>query len=104
MMTPMATWGSSYAISTEIASLYYQGRAKAAGNIYDGKRIISVCFWYSRGTENKSSTYCSNASSSGSTWRAGPEVSHGVWDTLKPGEQNRTIFNIKTSRIDPRIF
>lgn len=32
-------WGSSYAISTELLQLQYQGKAKAAANVYQGKRI-----------------------------------------------------------------
>lgn len=102
-IAPMATWGSSYAISTETAQLRYTGKAKAAANIYSGKRIIEVCFWYSRGTQNVSSPRCSNAKVSGSTWYAGPEVSGSVWDSLDPNAP-RTIFNISTYRIDPQIF
>ncbi len=30
-----ASWGASYATSTEIAYLYYQGKARAAGNVFD---------------------------------------------------------------------
>lgn len=99
---PMATWGSSYAISTETAQLRYNGKAKAGGNVYSGKRIIKVCFWYSRGGDPVSSTYCSTASSAGSGWQPGSEVTHGVWDSLNPWAPV-TIFNIRTTRINPDI-
>lgn len=99
-MSPMATWGTSYAISTETAQLYYTGKAKAGANIYDGKRIIQVCFWYSRGSSNVSSEYCSHAGTNGLSWWAGPEVTHGVWDSVDPWAPP-TIFNIRTTRISP---
>lgn len=102
-IAPLATWGSSYAISTETVQLRYTGRAKAAANVYSGKRIIRVCFWYSRGTQNVSSPRCSDASVSGSTWWAGPEVSGSVWDSLDPNAPP-TIFNYSTTRIDPQIY
>lgn len=104
MITPMATWGASYATSTETVQLYYTGRAKAAGNVFNQERIVQVCFWYTRGGNAISSKYCSNASSTGSAWLAGPEVSHGVWDSLIPGDSNRTIFNISVSRINPNVY
>jgi len=103
-ITPMATWGASYATSTETVQLYYTGKAKAAGNVYDSKRIVQVCFWYTRGGNAISSTYCSNASSTGTVWLAGAEVSHGVWDSLLPGESHTTVFNISTSRINPNVY
>lgn len=100
-ITPMAQWGTSYAISTEVAQLKYNGKAKAAANVYAGLRIIKVCFWYSRGGTNVSSEKCSSAKLSGTTWSAGPEVTHSVWDSLNPGA-DPTVFNIKTTRIDPQ--
>lgn len=103
LITPQATWGSSYATSTETAQLYYTGRAKAAANVYSGKRIVSVCFWYSRGGTRLIPNQCSNARTSGSRWVAGPEVSKGVWDTLDP-DAPRTIFNISTMRIGPGVL
>ena len=98
----MATWGTSYATSTETAQLYYTGKAKAAGNIYGGKRIIQVCFWYTRGTTWVSSKYCSNAvpNGLGTSWLPGPEVSHGVWDSLNPVAP-KTVFNISRVLINP---
>ena len=44
-ISPMATWGASYAISWEDWQWWYHGKAKAAANIYSGKRIIQVCIW-----------------------------------------------------------
>lgn len=103
MIAPMATWGASYAISSETAQLYYTGRAKAAANVYNGLRIVKVCFWYSRGGSAVSSTYCSTASSSGSYWSPGAEVRHGVWDSLDPNAPP-TVFNIQTTRINPNVY
>lgn len=98
-----ATWGSSYATSTEIAYLYYQGKARAAGNVFDGKRIVQVCIWYSRNGVNLTSTVCSNASSASGTWTSGPEVSVGAWDTLV-WDAPKTTFNIQTVRISPSVI
>lgn len=100
-ISPLAVWGSSYATSTETMQLYYTDRAKAAGNVYSGKRIIQVCFQYTRGGAAVSGNYCSNAvARSGYDWIPGPEVSHGVWDSLNPNAP-KTIFNISTVRINP---
>lgn len=101
-INPLAQWGTSHAISTEIVQLRYDGKAKAAGNVYSGLRIVKVCFWYSRGSTNVSSEKCSSARLSGTTWSAGPEVTHSVWDSLDPGAP-RTEFNIRTTRIDPGV-
>lgn len=98
-----STWGSSYATSTEIAYLYYQGKAKAAGNVFDGKRIVQVCIWYSRNGVNLTSTVCSNASSASGAWTSGPEVSVGAWDTLV-WDAPKTTFNIQTVRISPSVI
>lgn len=98
-----ATWGSSYATSTEIAYLYYQGKARAAGNVFDGKRIVQVCIWYSRNGVNLTSTVCSNASSASGAWTSGPEVSVGAWDTLV-WDAPKTIFKIQTVRINPSVI
>lgn len=100
---PMATWGSSYAISTEKFQLYYEGKARAAANVFQGKRIIKVCFWYSRGGQVLTSTTCSNAVAGPTYWASGPEVTDGVWDTLD-WNAPKTIFNISTTRIDPDVI
>lgn len=98
-----ATWGASYATSTEIAYLYYQGKARAAGNVFDGKRIVQVCIWYSRNSVNLTSVVCSNASSASGVWTSGPEVSVGAWDTLV-WDAPKTIFNIQIARISPSVI
>jgi hypothetical protein len=98
-----AAWGSSYAISSEIFQLYYQGRAKAAANVYLDKRIIQVCIWYTRNSVFVSSKVCSNASASSGYWTAGPEVSVGAWDSIGLNDP-KTIFNISTSRIAPNAI
>lgn len=99
-VSPQATWGSSYAISNEYVS-YYRGRAKAAGNVYYGERIIRVCVWYSN-PGRSSDTVCSNASSSGGQWHAGSEATVQFIDNLSVNWPD-TNFNIRTTRIDPRF-
>lgn len=101
-LAPMTSWGASYAISKETAQLHYTGRAKAAGNVFQGKRIIQVCFWYSRGGSMVGSKKCSNAKFSDTSWKSGPEVSEGVWDSLNP-KAPHTIFNIRTARVSPNV-
>jgi hypothetical protein len=98
-----AAWGGSYATSTEIAWLYYVGKARAAGNVYQGKRIISVCIWYSRANEIVSDAKCSNATSNSVAWFSGPEVRVDAYDSLD-WNATPTIFNIRTTRIDPTLF
>jgi len=56
-----ATWGASYAISTEAWQLYYDWRNKAAANVYGGKRIIKVCTWYTRDGATVCNKRCSAA-------------------------------------------
>lgn len=100
-VAPQAVWGSSYAISTETVQLYYSGKAKAAGNVYQGKRIIRVCFWYTRGGKAVSSEKCSAARDvGGNRWAPGAEVTDGVWDSLNPVAP-KTVFQIRTTRINP---
>ncbi|XBH21713.1 hypothetical protein V5R04_00340 [Jonesiaceae bacterium BS-20] len=101
-ITPYATWGSSYATSTETAQLKYTGKAKAGANVFDGKRIIQVCVWYTRGGAQVGSKVCSNATPPGTAWKAGPEKTVSVWDSLNP-VASKTIFNISTSRIAPNL-
>jgi hypothetical protein len=98
-----SAWGASYATSSEIFQLYYEGKAKAAGNVYQNLRIISVCIWYTRGTARVSSEVCSNAIGDTYGWHPGPEVSVGVFDTLD-WNAPPTVFNIKTTRINPNIY
>ncbi|WP_152030799.1 hypothetical protein [Agromyces aureus] len=97
------TWGSSYAISAEIAYAWYRGTAKAAANVYAGKRIVGVCIWYSQVGRANSQTVCSNASSNGSSWTPGGEVAVGWADNLSDGWP-ATQFNIRTTRVDPGIY
>jgi len=104
-ITPQIAWGASYAISTEWWSqLGYDGKAKAAANVFSGLRIIQVCYWYTRAGEGiVSATFCSNADSSTGVWRPGPEVTSAVWDSLNPIAPP-TIFHVSTVRIDPGII
>lgn len=98
---PNATWGASYAISTEQFQLYYDGKAKAAANVYQGKRIVDVCFWWTQ-DKRTSPTKCSAATGKGKNWVAGPEVKDRFNDTLDPGAP-QTVFHIATTRIDPSL-
>ena len=98
-----ATWGSSYATSTETLLLYYEGKARAAGNVYLNQRIVQVCIWYTRNSVAVSSTVCSNARSTSTAWTSGPEVTTSAWDSLGLNDP-KTVFNISTVRISPTIF
>lgn len=102
-VTPQDAWGSSYAISRELAWVRYVGTARAAGNIYGGQRITGVCIWYTRNGAMKSYKGCSYASSNGRSWAAGPVTIVETWDTIDPNAP-KTIFNIQTTRINPNIF
>jgi hypothetical protein len=102
-ITPMATWGASYAISTEWWSqLGYDGKAKAAANIWNGLRIIKVCMWYTRGGVVVAAQVCSTASSPWGTWLPGPEKTMSVWDSLDPFAPP-TVFNFSITRINPGV-
>jgi len=102
-VTPQDAWGSSYAISRELAWVRYVGTARAAGNIYGGQRITGVCIWYTRNGAMKSYKGCSYASSNGRSWAAGLVTIVETWDTIDPNAP-KTIFNIQTTRINPNIF
>jgi hypothetical protein len=98
-----AVWGSSYAISTETLFLFYQGKAKAAGNVHFGERFVQVCIWYSRSNQPITTPVCSNARSTSTAWVSGPEVGTSAWDSLGWNDP-KTYFNISTVRISPTVF
>ena len=98
-----STWGASYATSTEILFLLYQGKARAAGNVYQGLRIVKVCIWYSRDGQQITPKVCSNATGGPSYWAPGPEVGLVAQDSLG-WEDSKTTFHIETTRISPIIF
>jgi hypothetical protein len=98
-----AIWGASYAISTEYIQLYYEGKAKAAANVYQNLRIVEVCIWYTRDSVAVSSKACSGASNSSDFWAPGPEVIVTTIDSLD-WSAPKTIFNIKTVKIDPSVL
>lgn len=100
-VSPFATWGSSYATSTEYAQFFYVGKARAAGNVFSGERIIKVCIWYSH-PGRSSNTVCSSATSNGSTWSAGSEASVSFVDNFSVNWP-QTTFHIQTTRINPNI-
>lgn len=102
-VSPQAEWGMSYARSKEIAWVRYVGTAKAAGNVYAGQRIVGVCIWYTRSGEKVSNETCSHANSRGTYWVSGPVMIVETWDSINPNAP-KTIFNIRTTRINPNIF
>lgn len=81
-MPSNARWGASYALSTEMFQFFYEGRALAAGNIYNGQRITQVCMLYKRGGAAISATVCSDARSDGRNWHPGPISTLSVRDTI----------------------
>lgn len=102
-LTPLVTWGASYAISEETLQLFYTGRAKAAANVYDNLRIVRVCIWYTRdGAGVVGPEVCSNADSSTGVWMPGPEAMTSATDSLHPFDPP-TVFNISTVRINPGV-
>lgn len=98
---PALEWGTSYAYSTESVNLWQKYHAKAAGNVYNGERIIQVCAWFTRGSAQQGTKKCSNAISNNG-WHSGSEVNDTIVDTLLPG-QPKTILNISTHRVAPQI-
>ena len=93
-------WGSSYAFSNEVHYTSYIGYGKAGANVYNGERIVRVCFWWTQ-AERTSATTCADATFSGGSWYASDEVTSTFDDSLDTYAP-QTIFNIQTSRIDPR--
>jgi hypothetical protein len=99
-LSTQEVWGSSYAFSQEQAYVSYIGHAKAAANVHQGLRIVRVCFWWTQASRT-SATTCANATFSGGSWTASPEVSSTFNDSLDSNAP-QTVFHIQTSRIDPR--
>jgi len=97
------TWGASYANSYEVAWISYHGRALAAGNVFDGLRIIQVCIWCTRNNQLQSDIVCSNATSDPGAWAPGSVVATDAWDALA-WDAPKTLFNIRTARISPLII
>lgn len=101
-VTPYVAWGSSYATTSESLQLRYTTKAKAAANVYQGKRIIQVCVWYTRDNKRVGKKSCSNANARSGIgdWTPGPVVSHSVWDTLNPVAP-KTKWHYSTARVNP---
>lgn len=78
----------------------YIGYAKAGANVYNGQRIVRVCFWWTQ-AGRRSATTRANATFSGGSWYASGEVRSTFNDSLDTYAP-QTVFNIQTSRIDPR--
>lgn len=98
-VVPMTAWGTSFAYSYEILQTGYVGYGKAAANVYSGKRIVEVCFWWTRSGGAVSPMTCSDANFNGG-WVQGPEKTYTVYDSLGWNDPH-TIFNYQTVRIDP---
>jgi len=92
-------WGSSYAFSQEQAYVSYIGHAKAGGNVYNGERIVRVCFYWTQAARTSPKT-CANATYSEGTWFPSGEVSSTFNDSLDTYAP-QTVFNIETGRINP---
>ncbi|WP_420365877.1 hypothetical protein AAEP80_02805 [Curtobacterium sp. L3-7] len=92
--------GSSYAFSEEQLYVEYVGTAKAAANVYQGQRIIQMCYWWTR-TGATSPTTCATATFVNGSWRASGEVHSSFSDSLGSNVP-QTIFHVKSTRIDPR--
>lgn len=97
------TWGTSYAYSKEYVQLFYQGHAFAAANVYEGKRITQVCFWWTHGSSS-SKQHCSTASYVESVgWRPPSRETVALsTDSLNPWAP-QTVFHIQTARIPPNL-
>ena len=97
------TWGTSYAYSKEYVQFFYQGHAFAAANVYDGKRITQVCFWWTHGSSS-SKQHCSTASyTEQSGWRPPSRETVALsTDSLNPWAP-QTVFHIQTVRIPPNL-
>lgn len=102
-IAPLVYWGSSYAYADEILWYWFRGHAYAAANVYGGQRIIQVCFWWTRNNVKVSGETCSTAWSTGSAWRPGLEVGADISDSGGLNDP-KTIFNIRTTRINPGIY
>ena len=99
-IAPLATWGTSYAESSESAQLVHQGKAKAVGNVHQGKRIVK--FWYSR-PRRSSPTVRSVATSTGSSWNPVGEKTVTFVDYLSINWP-QTVFNVQTKRISLNVY
>lgn len=100
-VSPMTTWGTSYAYSVEAGSqVFYKGYAKAAGNVYEGERIAKVCMWYTQGSRT-SSQVCASAKFVSGSWQASSEVETSFRDTLD-SDAPQTVFHYKTYRVPIR--
>jgi len=96
--------GDSFALSQELSDFVYHGWALAAGNIHQGWRIAQICISFIRGGVMVSSRACSTANSSGGFWSQGHMVSVMATDSIIPGPNHRTLFNIEVTRLPPGIL
>lgn len=98
-----ARWGGSYALSTEMLQFVYGGRALAAGNVYNGQRITTVCMWYQRGGQHLTGTVCSHAVNRGGSWAPGSIATVTTRDTIVSNAP-KTEFRYYYYGINPNIF
>jgi len=94
-------FGSSYARTSERIQLYYNGESLAAANVFNSRRIVQVCFQYTRDGSNVGGA-CSNASFGTCPPSRGSVATKRVIDSLVPNAP-QTRFSYSTSRIDPNV-
>ncbi|WP_156837188.1 hypothetical protein [Nesterenkonia alba] len=96
------SWGASYVQSQEYVQFVYRGEAYAAANVWNGQRVVGVCFQYRRDGNNLHSELCSSARSTGSGWQPGETVSRLQTDSLGPNDPV-TEFHYRIIRVDPSV-
>lgn len=101
-IVPMKAWGSSYAYSTEILWTTYRGTANAAANIYNGKRLVRVCFWWTRTGAADSAKTCANAKHLNGQWTPSGDVYGWFKDSLGLDDP-KTYFHTSIALVDPNL-
>lgn len=97
-IAPMVEKGSSYTRTSELFQVRYTTRVKAAGNWYQGNRIIRVSAWYKHNGSQVGPTSSSSAYPVGTNWMPGVEAKHSVSDTVHPTAP-KTTWHYATRRI-----
>ena len=90
--------GTSYVSSHHPHSLHlrYFGKAYAAGNTYQGKKIVSASFRYYRTSRFNSGWKTSYAKQSANcSWSPGAVKEYSVFDSFLGGSENTTRFAYK---------
>ncbi len=76
--------GTSYASTDHYTDITYYGAARARANIYNGNRVVTAKFKYTRVGDVISWQTSSASVNSSCAWSAGPEKSRTVYDSLDP--------------------